>query len=113
MARFCCLHRGLLLLLASCKKDTPAVDNNPDIIKEHGVFIVNEGNYTWSNASVSFYNFVNGQYFEDVFDEVNNRPLGDVAQSIAVSNGKAYIVVNNSNKIEIVDLNYFHFCGSY
>jgi hypothetical protein len=102
---------GLLFLLVSCKKDTPPDDNNPDIIKEHGVFIVNEGNYMWSNASVSFYNFVNGQYFEDVFDEVNNRPLGDVAQSITVSNGKAYIVVNNSNKIEIVDLKYFTSVG--
>jgi hypothetical protein len=102
---------GLLLLHVSCKKETPTDNNDTDMIKEHGVFIVNEGNYMWSNASVSYYNFSNGKYFEDIFDEKNNRPLGDVAQSIAVKDGKAYIVVNNSNKIEIVDLNYFTSVG--
>jgi hypothetical protein len=97
----------LLSLFVSCKKDTPPDDTNPDITKNHGVFVVNEGNFMWSNASVSYYNFGDGKYYEDIFDEVNNRPLGDVAQSLTVLNGKAYIVVNNSNKIEIVDLGTF------
>jgi YVTN family beta-propeller protein len=100
-----------LALLISCKKDTPPDDNNTDITKDHGVFIVNEGNYMWSNASVSNYNFADGSSTEDIFDKVNHRPLGDVAQSISVVSGKAYLVVNNSNKIEIVDLATFTSSG--
>ncbi len=98
-------------LFVSCKKDTPPDNTITDITKNHGVFIVNEGNYMWSNASVTYNNFTDGKYYEDIFKEANNRPLGDVAQSITVLNGKAYIVVNNSNKIEIVDLNTFSSLG--
>jgi len=101
----------LVFLAGSCKKETPPDDNNIDITTNHGVFIVNEGNFQWSNASVTFYDFTTGNYKENIFQEVNNRPLGDVAQSICVSNGLAYIVVNNSNKIEIVNLSNFASTG--
>jgi YVTN family beta-propeller protein len=100
-----------LCLFIACKKETPPDDNSNDLTKDHGVFIVNEGNYMWSNASVSYYNFVDGKYYEDIFDEVNHRPLGDVAQSLTVMDGKAFIAVNNSNKIEIVDLGTFSSLG--
>ncbi|HOV11778.1 MAG TPA: hypothetical protein PLT47_11865 [Bacteroidales bacterium] len=104
---------GLLLmaLLSSCKKDPPPDDTNIDISTSHGIFIVNEGNFQWSNASVTYYNFSNQDYSEDIFLGINNRPLGDVAQSICVYNGKAYIVVNNSNKIEVVNVSDFVSCG--
>ncbi|HNW89513.1 MAG TPA: hypothetical protein PKN48_07600 [Bacteroidales bacterium] len=101
----------MVSLLVSCKKETPPDDNDIDITTSHGVFIVNEGNFQWSNASVTYYNFSNNDYKEDIFKDVNNRPLGDVAQSVRIHNGKAYIVVNNSNKIEIVNLSDFASCG--
>ena len=97
----------LMFLAGSCKKETPPDNNNIDITTNHGVFIVNEGNFQWSNASVTFNDFTNGNCIENIFEEVNNRPLGDVAQSICISNGLAYIVVNNSNKIEVVNLSNF------
>ncbi|MEI6124204.1 MAG: DUF5074 domain-containing protein [Bacteroidota bacterium] len=92
----------MVAIFFGCKKET-SVDINPDITSDHGVFIVNEGNFQWSNASVTYYNFNDGKYAENVFVDVNSRPLGDVAQSICVLGEKAYIVVNNSNKIEIVN----------
>ncbi len=105
---YCVLFPSIFI---SCKKDTPPVVTNPDITSDHGVFIVNEGNYQWSNASVTYYNFNDGKYAEDVFDDVNHRPLGDVAQSIRVIGEKAYIVLNNSNKIEIVNTKTFASLG--
>jgi len=101
----------IALIFFSCKKDAPPDDNNTDITTTHGVFIVNEGNFQWSNASVTYKNFTNNDYNEDIFKSVNNRPLGDVAQSICYLNGYAYIVVNNSNKIEIVNLSDFSSIG--
>jgi hypothetical protein len=106
----CLILVASLFIFISCKKDTPPVDEN-NLTANHGVFIVNEGNYMWSNASVTSNDFVDGKYYEDIFKSVNNRPLGDVAQSISVLNGKAYIVVNNSNKIEIVNLSSFASIG--
>ncbi len=100
-----------ILIFISCKKDAPPDDNNTDITTSHGVFIVNEGNFQWSNASVTYKNFTNDDYREDIFKSVNDRPLGDVAQSICCFNGSVYIVVNNSNKIEIVNLNDFSSTG--
>ena len=48
----------------------------------------------------------------DVFRVVNNRPLGDVAQSITMINGKYFIALNNSKKIEIVNSKTFESEGT-
>eukprot|EP01034_Spumella_vulgaris_P009002 gene9002-11428_t len=37
----------------------------------------------------------------DIFQSVNGAPLGDILQSMTYINDRAYIVVNNSGKIEI------------
>jgi len=93
------------IFLASCVSDK-AKEIKPEIpvavAPATGVYITNEGNYTWGNASVSYYNFSDQQVTIDAFKASNNRSLGDVCQSMSVINGKAYIVVNNSYKIEIV-----------
>ncbi len=90
-------------LIASCSKNS---DSGPQGKYQHGVFIVNEGQFRKGNASISFYNPDSLKASNDIFTTVNGRSLGDVAQSITNFEGKYYIVVNNSNKIEIVDDNF-------
>jgi DNA-binding beta-propeller fold protein YncE len=68
-----------------------------------GVFILNEGNFRSGNGSLSFYSYDSMKIFNDLFYNVNGRPLGDVPNSITLNSDKAYIVVNNSAKIEVVD----------
>lgn len=70
----------------------------------NGVFVVHEGNFQGGNASLSFYSKDTEVMSNGVFTSVNAIPLGDVAQSMEVYGGKGYIVVNNSGKIEVVDL---------
>jgi hypothetical protein len=71
---------------------------------EDGILVVNEGNFQGGNASLDFLRRSDDSLRKDVFLVENERPLGDVAQSVTVIGSKAYIVVNNSGKIEVVDL---------
>lgn len=89
----------IVLSVTSCEKDTTTIHGK----FAKGVFIVNEGNFTNGNASVSFFDRDSLTVTNDIFDKINGRPLGDVAQSMNEFNEKYYIVVNNSSKVEIVN----------
>lgn len=67
-----------------------------------GVFIVNEGNFGTDNSAISFYDRAIGTVQNNIFKGVNDRPLGNTAQSMAIVDTLAYIVVNASNKLEVV-----------
>ena len=94
----------LLLLVASCTK-SPVDQNSQNLTYSFGggVFLVNEGNFRAGNGSVSFNSYDSSKIYNDLFYKANGRPLGDVPNSIAIKGDKAYIVVNNSGKIEIAD----------
>lgn len=68
-----------------------------------GVLILNEGNFRGGNGSLSFYSYDSAKIYNDLFYSTNGRPLGDVPNSIIIKEDKAYIVVNNSGKIEVID----------
>ena len=98
-------HLFLLALVAallfSCKPEKPVNPKALDL--GHGVFVLNEGNFQFSNASISFYDLEADTVGHNLFYKVNDAPLGDVGQSLAMTNGMLYIVVNNSNHIYKVD----------
>ncbi len=71
---------------------------------ENGVFVLHEGNFQGGNASLSFFNKYTGLMSNGVFTAVNSIPLGDVGQSMTISDGKGYIAVNNSGKVEVVNM---------
>jgi hypothetical protein len=92
----------ILLLLTSC--EDPGSDVFPSRYDE-GVFVVNEGNYNAGNASLTYFRRSDARSFNGVYAlENNNLPLGDVAQSMSVHQGRGYVVLNNSGKVEVVDL---------
>ena len=93
----------LAVLLFSCKPDNPVTPSAYNI--GSGVFVLNEGNYQFSNGSLSFYDPEADTVVNNLFYKVNQAPLGDVAESMALVDGKLYIVVNNSNLIYKVDAN--------
>ncbi len=96
----------VIVAFTNCHKDDNFGEVNTETsgyVEGKGVFIVNEGNYTQGNASISFYNFYTRKVFNSIFYVKNKRPLGDVAISMNKINGLAYIVVNNSGKIEVVN----------
>ena len=91
----------LTAVMFSCQPDTPV---NPNALNlGSGLFVLNEGNFQFSNASLSFYDIDADTVGNNLFYKVNDAPLGDVAESMALVDGKLYIVVNNSNYIYKVD----------
>ena len=99
----------LLFGILSCSK-APIRSVNPstniDTITSHrGVYVVDEGNFNWGNASVTYIDLTDTSVSENVYYSANNsKPLGDVAEGMKIFNGLGFIVVNNSNKIEVVHL---------
>lgn len=94
----------LFLALHSCKKDNPNPVNPTEKIE--GMYILSEGAWGASNASLSFYDFQTNVLSTNVFKTANPSVvlgLGDVANDIDIYGSKMYIVVNNSNKIEVTD----------
>ena len=99
------LLAGLAALLFSCKPNTPDPETPSGIHVGSGVFVLNEGDFQVSNSSLTFYDIEADTVINNLFYKVNNAPLGDVAQSLAMAEGQLYIVVNNSNNIYKVNAN--------
>jgi YVTN family beta-propeller protein len=95
---------SLALALLACEKDVPPTPELPVITGGvGGVYITNEGNFQFGNAAVSYYEEGMEDAIPDLFEPANGYSLGDVCQSMYIFNGKAYLVVNNSGKIEVVN----------
>ncbi|WP_154657019.1 DUF5074 domain-containing protein [Hugenholtzia roseola] len=102
----------LLTLLFSCIEESlPPQPIEPDAGSgryEKGVFVVCEGNFGWGVATVSFLDDKEEKVFNNIFSKANQGDLlGNVAQSMVLHQNRGYVVVNNSQKIEVVEPNTF------
>ncbi len=74
----------------------------------NAVLIANEGSFNASNASVSYYNRNSGKLENNIFSKQNNPLLlGDVLQDISTHDDRAFLVVNNSQKMYVANANTF------
>lgn len=64
--------------------------------------VLNEGLLN-TNAGALSVVYRDSSVVVDAFQDVNHRPMGDVAQSVTLINGKYFVAMNNSKKIEILD----------
>ena len=93
-----------LLLLVACAEQEPAVAPAPVTDFGSGVWIGNEGNFGWGYGSLSFYDPQQKQVQNEVYRQKHGQVLGNVVQQVTEINGELWVVVNNSQKIERLDL---------
>lgn len=86
-----------LVIFSSCKKDT----QDPKTDYSKGTLIVCEGQFGKNNGDITY--IKDTIVIKNLYEKVNGVPLGDVVQSMTNTGDYTYIVVNNSQKIEVVD----------
>lgn len=114
-------HQNILSILLMAMTLTSACRKDPQVIKEEqeeviapeparpakGFYLVNEGNMGMNKASLDYMDFGTGIYRRNIYNEANPtqvKGLGDVANDVGIYGSKLYIVVNVSNKVEVLDV---------
>ena len=101
-------------LLIACREDEVVVPTEYDLIPDHmlpgqqvsGMYLVNEGNMGSNKCTLDYVDFVQGYYVRNLYAERNPnviKELGDVGNDIQIYGSRLYVVVNCSNKIEVLD----------
>mgnify|MGYP003635422592 CR=1 FL=1 len=102
----------LALLFQGCQTDdniTPEdIETLPrqTVTTVEGLYLLNEGNMGSNKASLDYYDYETGNYRRNIYSQANPEAtlgLGDVGNDIGVYGSKVYAVINNSNKIEVMD----------
>jgi DNA-binding beta-propeller fold protein YncE len=95
---------SVIFVLSSCK-DSVIEKPITEIKPGQGLFVINEGTFSYGNASLHYLNLENDSLntYEDLFKPANNRPLGDIFQSLSIIDNLAWLIVNNSGKIEVIN----------
>ncbi|WP_066835676.1 YncE family protein [Rufibacter ruber] len=105
----------LYVLLGSSTIFATSCDSDEDTALkgayEHGVFITNEGQFGTPTAEISFLSPDAKTFIPELFKQINDRPLGDAAQSIMFIGDNAYVALNASEKIEVVNAYSFKSVG--
>ena len=123
---------GILMLCASCMKwdygspeefdhsgsadkeqiSTPGASADLEgFVTGEGLFITNEGNFQYGNATLSYYDTQTKQIDNEVFRRANGFKLGDVAQSMVIRKGIGWVMVNNSHVVFAFDIDTFKEVG--
>ena len=111
------MKKTLLLLsmmatmLTACSDDDSDNQTNDPVISPateiKGLYIMCEGNWGSNNAAVDFIDFSSSQYTQNIFEKSNPdivMGLGDTSSDMQAYGNQLWVVVNGSNKVEILDI---------
>lgn len=110
----------LILSVVLCGLSVVSCDNDNEPGKgerfdksasQNGVFVCNEGNFQYGNATLSYYDPDTKEVENEIFYRANAMKLGDVAQSMTIHGKTGWVVVNNSHVVFAIDINTFKELG--
>jgi hypothetical protein len=91
-------------ILASCHKDKVVTASGTPTAQRAGIYILNQGGFGDNNSTLSYYSYSTKTLTSDLFSSANGgAKLGDVGNDLGIYGSKMYIIVNNSNKVDIVN----------
>ncbi len=105
----------LAITTASCADDPEIPEPEGTIVEgSHasdgggytGFYLLNQGNMGSNKCTLDYFSYKNGTYTRNIYSAANPdqiMELGDVGNDLAIYDGMLFIVVNGSNKVEILD----------
>lgn len=90
------------LIFVSCKKNVPDPDDS-GVAFSNGLLVLNEGLFQNNNAGLTFYSFQENEAYQNYYLSINSENLGDVGNDLKKYGGKIYIVLNNSNLVQVLN----------
>ena len=98
---------SVLLMNTSCSNDSTITNDDPPKPSlgayENGIVIGNEGTWSDMNASVDFISSDFKKFTSNIYTTVNNEELGQVLIGVHFKDDLAYLVLNSSNVVKIVN----------
>ena len=93
-----------VIFFTSCSDGDDTIIETPLGAYDNGVLILNQGGFGKGNASLSYLSVDSSTFQNNIFALVNSTiTLGDTGQDVGFYNEFAYIVMNGSNTIEIIN----------
>lgn len=103
---------AMTAMLSSCRHDdiifiperVPVSSPEPSSVS--GFYLLNSGNMGSNKATLDYYSYLTGIYTRNIYGEANPdvpMEMGDVGNDIAIYGSRIYVVVNCSNKVEVLD----------
>lgn len=101
-----------VVFLTSCRGDQYIIQKEteevtpPQQTEIKGFYLLNEGNMNSNKATLDYFDYAKGTYFRNIYADTNPnvvKELGDVGNDIKIYGNKMYVVVNASNKVEVLD----------
>jgi YVTN family beta-propeller protein len=95
------LVTAVIVLILSCSKENSPTPVTPEVTK--GVFVLDQGTYGHNNTALTYYDFSTSTQTTDYFRNVNGFSLGDTGSDFFIYGGKAYIVMNVSGYVAVMN----------
>ena len=86
------------VLFAACN---PPIEEG--VIKPYTCVVVNQGNFTESNGSISLYNRNTGEVQQEVYNLANGRNFAAMIESVLLHNDLLIVMCNSEDKIVFVN----------
>jgi len=96
---------AVLFFFAACKKEeeNPVVPPPASGTADYQVVVANEGPFMSGTGTLSLINLSSGSVNQEVFQNTNSFPLGNIVQSTWLHEDHIYVVVNNASKVEVTN----------
>ncbi len=105
---------SLSFLLYSCRKDEgvlPSTRTDTEVDRQDseeydGMYVLCEGNMGSNKCTLDYLDFATATYHQNIYAERNPEvvmELGDVGNDIKIYGSRMWMVINCSNKVEVVD----------